>query len=170
MKVILYMAIAANGMIARENDSTDWVSDESWDNYLSFLNKYKNVVVGHNTYEIMNTDEFLDECLYVVMTRKDRAENNKRNVLFINQSPQDILTLLESKGYKEIFVGGGSEINAEFMKAGLVDEVILDVQPTILGKGVPLFDDADFEVKLELVKSKKLNENTLQLHYRVKKS
>jgi riboflavin biosynthesis pyrimidine reductase len=31
MKVILYMAITANGIIAKADDDTSWISKEEWD-------------------------------------------------------------------------------------------------------------------------------------------
>lgn len=55
------------------------------------------------------------------------------------------------------------------MKEDLIDEIYLDVEPLVFGKGIPIFREADFEYELELMEIKKLNKNTIQLHYRVKK-
>lgn len=54
-----------------------------------------------------------------------------------------------------------------FMKEGLINEIYLDVEPLIFGKGIKLFADSDFEYNLELLEVNKLNENTVQLHYKV---
>lgn len=55
------------------------------------------------------------------------------------------------------------------MKEGLVDEIYLDIEPIVLGKGIQLFEDADFESKLELLETRKFSNNEIQLHYKVLK-
>ena len=50
------------------------------------------------------------------------------------------------------------------MKAGLVDELILVVEPVLFGKGLPLLTE-DLDRRLELLDVKKVNQNTVQLHY-----
>ena len=77
--------------------------------------------------------------------------------------------MIEEKGFEKAFLAGGGQLNASFMKEGLVDEIYLDVEPLLFGKGIKLFADADFEYKLELLECKKLNANTLQLHYEILK-
>lgn len=60
-------------------------------------------------------------------------------------------------------------VNSLFMKEGLIDEIYLDVEPIIFGKGIPLFTSEDFEYNFQMLDFKKLNENTIQLHYKVLK-
>jgi len=73
------------------------------------------------------------------------------------------------KEFETIILTGGGKLNGAFMKEGLVDEIYLDVEPTVFGKGIPLFGDADFEAKLQLIGTKKLSDNEIQLHYKVLK-
>lgn len=53
------------------------------------------------------------------------------------------------------------------MKAGLVNELILVVEPVLFGAGLPLLKDIDHEYSLSLYDVKKLNDHTVQLHYRL---
>jgi dihydrofolate reductase len=55
------------------------------------------------------------------------------------------------------------------MEENLVDEIFIDIEPIILGKGIPLFRDKDFERNLKLVGQKKISENEIQLYYEVLK-
>ena len=55
------------------------------------------------------------------------------------------------------------------MKENLIDEIFLDVEPKIFGRGIKLFSDNDFEFELELIDIKKFSQNELQIHYKVKK-
>jgi len=44
----------------------------------------------------------------------------------------------------------------------------IDIEPLILGRGIPLFADGDFEARLKLLGLKTLtNHQTIQLHYKV---
>ena len=79
------------------------------------------------------------------------------------------MSILEKHGFKKILVGGGGKINSSFMKEGLVDEIIIQIEPLIFGKGIKLFADEDFEAKLKLLETKMLSKNEIQLHYKVKK-
>ncbi|PIP24236.1 MAG: deaminase, partial [Candidatus Nealsonbacteria bacterium CG23_combo_of_CG06-09_8_20_14_all_37_18] len=50
-----------------------------------------------------------------------------------------------------------------------IDEIFIDIEPIILGKGIPLFRDKDFKRNLKLVGQKKISESEIQLHYKVLK-
>lgn len=166
MKVILYMAMSANGMIAKSDDETSWISKEEWDSYSAIVRKAGCLVVGHRTYQILTKQpefaEFKD--VRIIAVSKNDFETIATNHL-VAHSPQEALGLL--KEYKEIVVAGGGILNSSFMKENLIDEIYLDIEPIIFGKGIKLFAENDFEVKLKLLETKKLSDNEIQLHYQV---
>lgn len=170
MKVILDMAITANGLIAGEGDDVDWVSEESWKIYLKTVKKTKCAIIGRRTYEIMPPEEFVKSCLYVIYTHRKAPKKPKTdNIIFTGKSPKKLLKEFKNKKIKEIRVFGGSQICALFMRERLIDEIYLAVEPVVLGKGIPLFAPNDFKFDLELLSVKKLSPQTIQLHYKVKK-
>ena len=75
--------------------------------------------------------------------------------------------MLESVGVDEAIIGGGRAVAHSFMRDGLVDEVVIDLQPVAFGTGVPMFGDAMDPAHLELLDSHALNDNVLRLRYRV---
>ncbi|MCK5629653.1 MAG: dihydrofolate reductase [Nanoarchaeota archaeon] len=159
------MAITANGYIAKENDETPW-SDEEWDSFSNIAKKIGNLVIGRKTFEIMNQDDEFQQIGNPFTVIVSNKENNNSN--FVN-SPEQAIKLLEEKGFSEILVAGGGMLNSSFMQKGLVDEIYLDVEPFLFGKGIKLFADNEFETKLELLETKQLSKNTIQLHYRILK-
>ena len=168
MKVILYMAMSVNGYIAQEDGDTPW-SENEWKSFSQKIKLIGNLIVGRRAYEIMkNHGEFekIGNPLAVVVTHKPLQ--NKENIFFV-KTPGDSLELLKGKGFTSALVGGGGKLNASFMKKNLVDEIYLDVEPVVLGKGVKLFDDGEFEKSLELLVIKKISKDEIQLHYKVKK-
>lgn len=169
MKTILYMTITANGYIATEDDKVDWISKESWQSYLNTIRKIDAVIIGRRTYNLMPRKEFQRNCEYVVLTHSKPVKSKSPNVIFTNRSPKEVINFLNRKGFKRICIAGGGKTNASFMKAGLIDEIYLDVEPLVLGKGIQFFHPSEFQTKLKLLSIRKLRDSTIQLHYRVKK-
>lgn len=168
MKVILYMAISANGMISKSDDDTSWISKEEWDSYSAAVCSAGCLIVGRRTYHILIKEsgfvKFKDVRLVVVSEKDfDTLASNH----LVAHSPREALELL--KDFKEVIVAGGGILNTSFLTEKLIDEIYLDVEPIIIGKGIKLFSEVDFEVQLELIEIKRLSDNEIQLHYRVKK-
>ena len=168
MKVLLYAAITINGFIAKENDDTSWISREEWDIYSLAVRTAGNVIVGYRTYGILTQQpefsEFKDVKLVVVAEQEFQTLSPHH---LVARSPKEALKLLSA--FEEVIVAGGGALNASFLNENLVDEIYLDIEPIILGKGIPLFRDKNFERKLKLVGQKKITDHEIQLHYEVLK-
>lgn len=168
MKVILYMAISLNGMIAKSNDDTSWISKDEWNHYSLAVRTAGNLIVGHRTYDILTKQpefsEFKDVKIVVVAQKSFQclAPNH-----LIARSPTEALKLL--RDFNRVIVAGGGALNASFIKEELVDEIFVDIEPIILGQGIQLFRNKEFEKKLKLLGQKKISENEIQLHYKILK-
>ena len=66
-------------------------------------------------------------------------------------------------------ITGGANINSAFAKANLLDEIILNVEPVFIGKGITLFAPKDFEIKAKLVSADKAESGIVSLKYIVLK-
>ncbi|MBI4214863.1 dihydrofolate reductase [archaeon] len=168
MKVILYMAMTVNGMIAKEDDETPW-SDATWQSYYNIAKHFKAMILGRRTYEIMskvNEFEKLGNPFTVVVSSSKAKRKSTQNTAFVS-TPAEAVSLLREKKFGEAMLAGGGTVNGSFAKENLIDEIILDVEPLIFGRGIKLFGDAGFELRLQLLEVKKISENLLQLHYRV---
>ncbi|MDQ0769599.1 diaminohydroxyphosphoribosylaminopyrimidine deaminase/5-amino-6-(5-phosphoribosylamino)uracil reductase [Pseudarthrobacter defluvii] len=53
------------------------------------------------------------------------------------RDPREALSMLYESGTRHVMVEGGSSILSSFLAAGLVDELIVYVAPTLLGSGTP---------------------------------
>ena len=58
-------------------------------------------------------------------------------------------------------------INNAFMEKGIVNNIILNYNPFVLNKGIPLFKGNYFENKLKLEKIVREQEDIVQVHYSV---
>ena len=157
--------MTANGYIAKENGETPW-SVEEWKSFSEKVKEFKNLVIGRKTFEIMKKgNEFQKIAKPFIVIISHKKENDSHFV----SSPQEAIDLLKEKGFSKILVAGGGKLNSSFMKDGLVDEIYLDIEPLFFGKGVKLFAENDFESNLELIETKQLSKNLIQLHYKVVK-
>lgn len=168
MKVIMYMAISVNGMIAKSDDNTSWISANEWNSYSAAIRKAGNLIVGRRTYNILTKQpEFseLKDVKLVAVSEKGFQPSDPSQL--VARSPREALDLL--RDFEEIMVAGGGILNATFLSQDLVDELYIDIEPIVLGQGVQLFNGRDFESRLELIGQKSITHNEVQLHYKVLK-
>ncbi|MDP3875284.1 MAG: dihydrofolate reductase family protein [bacterium] len=171
MKVILYMGISANGYIAKDNGDSEWTSKEDLKGFYEQSKNAGNIVMGKNTYLVASKSGYFPfpDALNVVVSHGDIENKWGDSVWITNKSPKEILNTLETKGFGSVFLAGGGQLNSSFFRENLVDEIYLDIEPLIFGKGIKIFADSDFEYDLELIEINNLNKNTVQLHYKVLK-
>lgn len=113
MKVILYMATTANGYIAKENGDTSFVSDASWKSWDKMSREAGNLITGRKTFEVDIAESLFPypDRLNVVMTSQKIENKWGEKAIFTDQSPREVLKMLEDKGYQTAFVGGGGTLN-----------------------------------------------------------
>lgn len=170
MKVILYMGVSINGYIAKSDGNSEWTSDEDLKGFFDNSKSAGNIVMGKNTFHAASSYGYFPfpEALNVVVTHEKLENIWGDKVIFTDQSPKDVLAMLEEKGFTNAFLVGGGLLNSSFAKEKLIDEIYLDVEPLLFGKGIPVFaPTTDFEFELKLLEVNKLNEDTVQLHYAV---
>lgn len=170
MNIIIYLAASANGMISNQKNVPDWLSQEYEQGFMSISQRTKAVIMGKTTYNILAPDylPLKEDGSLVVLTHDTTLTPPQPNVLFTDQGPQEIISLLESRGHTEAVIIGGTKTVSQFLKAGLVNELYLVIEPVLFDAGLPILKETDQDFKLSLSGVKQLNENTVQLHYLVK--
>ncbi|WP_131683212.1 dihydrofolate reductase family protein [Pseudarthrobacter sp. YALA5] len=78
-----------------------------------------------------------------------------------------VSTLKQQPG-KGICLMGGGELAGSLFAAGIIDEVILNVHPVLLGSGVPFFRDLQGRIGLVLKDSRELDGGCVLMVYRVR--
>jgi dihydrofolate reductase len=170
MKISIYIATSANGLISNSRNVPDWLSPEYGQGMYARCQNLKAVIMGKTTYNILAPDHLplKDEGTTVVLTTDENAKSDNPTILFTRDSPAKIKGMLEDKGHTEAVIIGGTTIISQFMNAGLVDEIYFIVEPVLFDNGLPLLKEVSGEFKLNLLTMSKLNDNTVQLHYQIK--
>jgi len=168
MKISIYIASSANGKISNQRNVPDWLSPEYGQGFVSICQKYKAVIMGRTTYNILAPDYLpLQDGTTVVLTTDKQARSDNPTVVFTQNSAAEIADMLAKKGHTDAVIIGGTQTISEFINAGLVSDIYFVMEPVLFGSGLPLLKDEDLELKLSLLEVSKLNDNTVQLHYAI---
>ena len=176
MRASVYMAISLDGFIARENGDLDWlpqpgdVEGEDY-GYHAFMDSVDALVMGRTTFEKVRSFgvgwPYGDKPV-VVLSRSDYQlpDDLPGSVSVLSGSLTDIVAGLLQHGFNHIYVDGGVTVQ-HFLRAGLVDRLILTIIPVLLGSGIPLFGRQDGDIRLSLVNHQSWPSGLLQVTYDV---
>ncbi|WP_195938278.1 dihydrofolate reductase family protein [Romboutsia sp. 1001713B170131_170501_G6] len=154
-KIILNLAISIDGYIASEDGGFDWIVGDG-DNSLNsekkldfneFLREVDTVVMGKKCYDQNFHNDYKNKKVYVATSKE---LEDYENVHFINGDICKVIEEERKKEGKNIFLFGGGKLVDNFIKANIIDEYIIGIIPTILGKGRPLFLGDNPKIDLHL--------------------
>jgi dihydrofolate reductase len=172
-KLVLFIATSLDGYIARKDGSLDWlfeIEGEGDNGYTEFYDTVDTIIMGRRTYEeilVLEPGNFPyknKECF--VFTSKSAMKDNE-DVTFIDIEVGPFVEGLKKQEGNNIWIVGGGELLHAFLKAKLVDEFIITIAPTLIGKGIFLYKEMDVDTKLELKEITQFNQ-FVQMHYVVK--
>ena len=173
-KLKYHVATTLDGFIAHQDHTVGgFVSEgEHVTDYLNSLeNDYDAVLMGRRTYEFGFqfgvTDPYPRMKQYVLSRTMEKSPDP--NVELVSENVIDLVKNLKNEVGKDIYLCGGGELATTLLDEGLIDEIVLKVNPVLFGGGVPMFSDTIGQADLELISSKVYNNGVLLLQYRVKK-
>ncbi len=138
MKKTLFLSTSIDGLISDSN-GIPMFPENAWQDWCSLVNETGNVIAGRSSFEQLKDDEtaaFLKPTHKIVLSTRnlDVGETGWQHA----SSPQAALKILEDAGVEEAIIGGGRAVAHAFMREGLVDEVVIDLQPVAFGTGTGL--------------------------------
>lgn len=165
MKVILVIALTVDGKIGLHSDHfPDWTEPADKKLFMAVSKRAGVIILGSKTFDTLGKP--LPGRKHIVMTRNTARRTDNDQVFFTDRKPAEILSDLESQGYGEVVLGGGSNINYLFAREGLIDEILVTFSPKIFGVGLSLFSDL-VEMDLALLETGVVGEHTVFARYRV---
>jgi dihydrofolate reductase len=127
------------------------------------------VVMGRTTFETVlafDIDWPYKKPVFVLSNKlKKVPEELKDSVHLLSGTCLEILTRIHKSGYGKLYIDGGHTIQ-NFLKEGLIDEMIITVIPIVLGGGSQLFGKPGKPIDFECVNSKLYLNNIVQNHFR----
>lgn len=161
-KVILQMMITVDGFVAGANDEMDWIDNDPVMGEAHFLlaEGADAAIIGHGVYAGMsqfwpeaatNPDAPNNEAVFgklmndmqkiVISTKPDDLQWSNCEQLLVTGDDDLVRRIAELKSEpgEYMLLYGGVRTAQTFVRHNLVDEYRLDVCPTALGTGKPLF-------------------------------
>jgi dihydrofolate reductase len=170
-KVTLGLASSLDNYIARPNGAYDWLL---WDKETAaissaYLATVDTFLIGRKTYEVMSangTTSYPGFQHYVFSRTLQKSSDP--NVTIIAEDAATFVRQLKGEAGKGICVYGGGELARSLFAVNLIDEIVLNIHPVLLGSGIRLFYEMAQQIDLELLEAKRLQHGKLLVTYRVK--
>lgn len=182
-KVTLGLANSLDNYIARRDGGSDWLhwNKEVAEISAKFMKTVDAILIGRKTYEVMldfGQTSYPGAKNYVFSRSKTKPsslrkslESRKKldkNVEIITEDAPKFVRELRSKKGKGICLFGGGELAKSLFEADLIDEIVLNIHPVLLGSGVPLFHEMGRQIDLKFLDCKLLKGGYVVVSYRVK--
>ncbi len=173
MKVTLLAATSINGFIARLKGDEDFLSSENWLELIRYSKEYGHVIWGRETYDSVvswGSDHIarLNNVPIIIISRNKNLKYPEN--VTICGSPEEAMEAVRQMGFKKALVSGGARINAWFVKSNLITDLVISYNPSVIQNGLGVFGNSDnFDIKLEILNTKMLGSDIIQVHYSVTK-
>lgn len=173
MRASVFVGTSVDGFIARADGSFDFLSaggsgDEPH-GFEEFFATVDALVMGRNTYEVVLP--FPDwpygaKPVFVLSHRPLPPAPAGAVVERVAGEPAEVLSQLAARGFGHVYVDGGRTIQA-FVRAGLVQRLVVSRVPVLIGEGIPLFGPLDADVRLTHVATRTFAGGLVQSEYEV---
>jgi dihydrofolate reductase len=175
MKTSVFCGMSVDGFIARPNDALDFLDAGGSEphGYEEFIATVDTLVVGRKTFEVvMGFDTWpYGERRVVVLSHQpiDLATAAARGgrVEWMNGTPAEIVAKLSAEGAQHVYVDGGVTIQG-FLRAGLIQRLVISRVPVLIGSGIPLFGALPKDVPLRHVATRTFSGGLVQTEYEVR--
>ena len=186
-KVILLIHTSLDGFVAGPNEETGWITidDEIFKDSNALANTADIALYGRATFQMMesywpsvltnsnSTPAELEHAIWMEQVRKivfstslESVEWN--NTTLIKENIEEQMIRLKQQPGRNMIIFGSPRLAHNFMERGLIDYFRINVNPVVLGKGIPLFKNADERIHLRLLQSKTFNSGVVGLLYEKK--
>jgi dihydrofolate reductase len=172
MLATVFIGASVDGFIARPDGGLDWLpagggEEHGYDEFMATVDA---LVIGRGTFEtVLGFSEwpYGQKPVIVLSSRTlDLSSLRERPVEQMSGDPAAIVARLEARGIGHIYVDGGVTIQ-RFLRAGLIQRMIVTRVPVLIGQGIPLFGPLDADVRLRHVGTRDFPSGLVQTEYLV---
>ncbi|PYR85495.1 MAG: deaminase, partial [Acidobacteria bacterium] len=159
------------GFIARRNGELDFLPAGGGEphGYDEFMRSVDALVIGRKTFEtVLSFDKwpYGEKPVFVLSTRSLAPAPAGAVVEHLSGEPVEIVSRLEARGIRHAYVDGGITIQ-RFLRAGLIQHLIITRVPVLIGDGIPLFGSLPHDVHLRHIATRHYPSGLVQTEYEV---
>jgi dihydrofolate reductase len=167
----VFVGTSLDGFIARTDGGLDFLDPWAGEplGFEEFLASVDALVMGRKTYDIVlefGTWFYGEKPVYVLSSKDIAPAPAGAMVERMSGSPNDIASALAARGIGHIYVDGGSTTQ-QFLRAGLIQRLIITRVPVLIGSGIPLFGELEHDIALRHVTTRQFAGGLVQSEYEV---
>lgn len=172
MTVSVFVGTSVDGFIARTNGDLDFLPAGGGEphGYDEFMASVDALVIGRKTFETVLKFAVwpYGDKRVVVMSSKPIDLSAARGAVLEQMagSPAEIVSKLAASGTHNLYIDGGITIQG-FLRAGLVQRLIITRVPVLIGDGIPLFGPLTRDLRLRHVATQHYPSGLVQSEYYV---
>jgi len=172
MMVSVFIGTSLDGYIARPNGEFDFLPAGGGEphGYDEFIASVDTLVIGRKTFETVLAfpDWPYGSKRVVILSSRPLDLSAVRNGVVEQMAgpPAEIVAKLAASGAHHLYVDGGITIQ-EFLRAGLVQRLIITRVPVLIGEGIPLFGALPRDVRLQHVATQQYPSGLVKSEYRI---
>lgn len=169
MYASVFAGTSLDGYIARADGALDFLPPGAGEphGYEEFMTTVDALVIGRKTYEtVLGFAEWAygDKPVYVLSTRALAVAPAGAIVERLSGEPAEIVSQLDARGVCHIYVDGGITVQ-RFLRAGLINRIIVTRVPVLIGSGIPLFGDLSHDLPLRHIATRSFPSGLVQSEY-----
>ncbi|HKZ80971.1 MAG TPA: dihydrofolate reductase family protein [Pyrinomonadaceae bacterium] len=169
MKASVFIGTSLDGFIARANGDLDFLPPGGGEphGYDEFMARVDALVIGRKTFETVlafETWPYGEKPVFVLSTRTLAPAPLGAVVERMSGNPTDIVSQLAARGIRHVYVDGGITIQ-RFLRAGVIQRLIITRVPVLIGDGIPLFGALERDIALRHVATRQYASGLVQSEY-----
>jgi dihydrofolate reductase len=171
----VFIGISVDGFIARPNGDLDFLPADGGEphGYDEFIASVDALVIGRKTFEtVLAFPEWPYGNKRIVVLSSNAVDFSAVRGGVVEQmsgTPAEIVSKLATTGAHHLYVDGGITIQ-EFLRAGLIQRLIITRVPVLIGQGIPLFGVLPRDVQLTHLATRHYPSGLVQTEYQVNAS
>jgi dihydrofolate reductase len=171
MTASVFVGVSVDGFIARRNGDLDWLPAGGGEphGYNEFMATVDALVIGRNTFETVLTFgewPYGDKRVVVLSSRPVDLSAVAGVVEQMAGTPAEIVSRLAASGAHHLYIDGGITIQ-RFLRAGLIQRLIITRVPVLIGDGIPLFGTLTGDIRLRHIATRHYPSGLVSSEYQV---
>ena len=172
MTASVFIGTSLDGFIARPNGDLDFLPEGGGEphGYDEFIASVDAIVIGRKTFEkVLTLGPWPYGDKRVVVLSSHPVDLSAAGGGIVEQMaglPAEIVAQLAARGAHHLYVDGGITIQ-RFLRAGLIQRLIITRVPVLIGDGIPLFGALPRDLRLRHVATRHYASGLVQSEYQV---
>jgi dihydrofolate reductase len=172
VSISVFVGTSVDGFIARPNGSFDFLPEGGGEphGYNEFIATVDAIIMGRKTFETVlpfPVWPYADKRVVVLCSRPLNFSAVRGGLVEqMAGPPAEIVSQLAARNVHHLYIDGGITIQ-RFLRAGLIERLIITRVPVLIGKGIPLFGALPRDIRLRHVATRHYPSGLVQSEYLV---